>query len=68
MKPSEVREVRREAAAAGEWSGIGWTDSSWELMHGLDVVEDLPAEAWPPELAPPALQGALVASAEFKRR
>jgi hypothetical protein len=55
MKASDVvNQARHPAAATGEWSGIGWTDSSWELMHGLDVVEDLPPDAWPPELAPPA--------------
>lgn len=48
MKPSEAIEAARKAAAArGEWAGKGWNDSSWELMHGLEVVEDLPLDAWP---------------------
>ncbi len=56
MKTSDVRrEVR--LAGNGDWSGIGWTDSSWDLARGLDVVEDLPPDAWPAEfphhLAPP---------------
>lgn len=59
MKTSDVRhEMRR--TGTGDWTGIGWTDSSWELAHGLEVVEDLPPDAWPAEfqrnaapLAPP---------------
>jgi hypothetical protein len=48
MKTSEVRcELR--PARIGEWGGIGWTDSSWELARGLEVVEDLPLDAWPVE-------------------
>ncbi|MET0334810.1 MAG: hypothetical protein ABW190_11110 [Rhizobacter sp.] len=45
------RELRRPVSAQGEWSGsIGWTDSSWDLAQGLDVVEDLPLDAWPAEM------------------
>jgi hypothetical protein len=29
--------------------GPGWHDSSWDLRTGLDVIEDLPLEALPPE-------------------
>lgn len=48
MKTSEVRhEMRRPGT--GDWTGIGWTDSSWELAQGLEVVEDLPPDAWPVE-------------------
>lgn len=48
MKTSDVRhEVRR--TKTGEWTGVSWTDSSWELAHGLEVVEDLPPDVWPPE-------------------
>jgi hypothetical protein len=49
MKAAESIDVRRAGGAQAEWTGIGWTDSSWELAHGLDVVEDLPADAWPAE-------------------
>lgn len=50
MKTSDVgRDVLRRGA--GEWGGIGWTDSSWELARGLEVVEDLPADAWPVEFS-----------------
>jgi hypothetical protein len=48
MKTSDVRREMR-LAGSGEWGGIGWTDSSWELAHGLEVVEDLPLDAWPAE-------------------
>jgi hypothetical protein len=48
MKTNDAgHEVRR--LGGGEWAGIGWTDSSWELARGLDVVEDLPPDAWPAE-------------------
>jgi hypothetical protein len=50
MKTSEVRRELRPARI-GEWSGIGWADSSWELARGLEVVEDLPLDAWPLEFA-----------------
>lgn len=55
---AEVAVEARRAAGAGpaEWSGAGWIDSSWELMHGLDVVEDLSVDAWPADLPPPAPQ------------
>lgn len=48
MKTSDMG---REAVhqRAGGWGGIGWTDSSWELARGLEVVEDLPVDAWPME-------------------
>jgi hypothetical protein len=37
------------AASAHEAPVIGWNDSSWDLQRGLDVVEDLPLDAWPLE-------------------
>lgn len=54
MKSSDVvtGTPRRPGARQGDWSGLGWTDSSWELKHGLDVV-DLPADAWPADLPLP---------------
>jgi hypothetical protein len=44
--------MRHAGALQTEWSGFGWNDSSWELQRGLDVVEDLPPEAWPQEPLP----------------
>jgi hypothetical protein len=58
MKPAETIATRVAGAEQAEWIGIGWTDSSWELAHGLDVVEDLPADAWPVEPAPSAPRAA----------
>ena len=52
MDTSDEPEVRRAGLAQAEWSGIGWNDSSWELMRGLDVVENLPPEAWPQDASP----------------
>lgn len=49
MKTNDGFEARRTGVVQAEWSGIGWNDSSWELLHGLDVVEDLPLDAWPQE-------------------
>lgn len=50
MKTNDAgREAR--CPGSGEWTGIGWTDSSWELARGLDVVEDVPPDAWPAEFA-----------------
>jgi hypothetical protein len=50
MKTNDAgREVRR--LGSGEWAGIGWTDSSWELARGLDVVEDVSPDAWPAEFS-----------------
>lgn len=51
MKTTDVFETRRGAVQA-ERAGINWSDSSWELLHGLEVVEDLPLDAWPQD--PPA--------------
>lgn len=28
------------------WAGVGWTDSSWELARGLEVVEGLSLDDW----------------------
>ena len=47
MKTIDGFEVHHRRAAQAEWSGMGWNDSSWELLNGLDVVEDLPSDAWP---------------------
>lgn len=47
---TDATEAPAEATrSAGEWSGICWTDSSWELRRGLEVVEDLPPALWPRE-------------------
>jgi len=49
------------AEAGGAALGPGWFDSSWELTHGLDVREGLPAHPSVNEwlwaaLSPPAFQ------------
>ena len=62
MKAPESIDARHAGALQSEWTGIGWTDSSWELAHGLDVVEDLPADAWPLESAPAAPHATVKAS------
>ena len=47
--------LQAEAEGDEAWSidrepmGPGWHDSSWMLRRGLDVTEDLPTEAIPPE-------------------
>jgi hypothetical protein len=51
MKTREIPDMRQVGARQGEWSGAGWIDSSWELAHGLEVVEDLPPDAWPKDAA-----------------
>jgi hypothetical protein len=53
VRREPMRDARRTGAAPADWSGIGWTDSSWDLARGLEVVEDLPPDAWPAELLPP---------------
>jgi hypothetical protein len=58
MKVEQANEGQRAVAGATEWAGIGWTDSSWELAHGLEVVEDLPADAWPMDVPAPATRPA----------
>lgn len=53
----EMALVPLQATAAGDeaWSiddetmGPGWHDSSWMLKKGLDVTEDPPPAAIPPE-------------------
>ena len=53
----EMALVPLQAEAEGDeaWSidreamGSGWHDSSWMLRRGLDVTEDLPTDAIPPE-------------------
>lgn len=49
MSMREESEPRRQAAVApaADFAGVAWNDSSWDLKHGLDVVEDLPPDAWP---------------------
>ena len=59
MRANDLFEVRVKGTVPIDRSGIGWNDSSWERRHGLDVVEDLPPEAWP--LEPLALQPAQAA-------
>ncbi|HET7793275.1 MAG TPA: hypothetical protein VFL64_07810 [Rhizobacter sp.] len=48
MKSTDQPQPRRTDAAPAEWTGTGWINSSWELQHGLEVTEDLPADDWPP--------------------
>jgi len=55
MKTDDEFEPHHTRIAQAEWSGIGWNDSSWELLHGLDVVEDFSLDAWPREAAPAEL-------------
>lgn len=54
----EMALVPLQAEAEGDeaWSierepmqSAGWHDSSWMLCRGLDVIEDVPPEAIPPE-------------------
>ncbi len=54
MKTTDGFDVSRVGVAqAAERAGVvSWSDSSWELLHGLEVVEDLPLDAWPQD--PPA--------------
>lgn len=52
MQSNKVPEVKRAGAVKSEWTAGGWIDSSWELAHGLVVVEDLPAELWQEDPAP----------------
>lgn len=47
MNTTDVSEVRRVGVKQAERAAVNWSDSSWELLHGLEVVEDLPLEAWP---------------------
>jgi hypothetical protein len=49
MKTNDGFDVRRVSAVPAERAGINWSDSSWELLQGLEVVEDLPLDAWPLE-------------------
>jgi hypothetical protein len=44
-----TRPARWATASSIEAPVIGWNDSSWDLQRGLDVVEDLPLDAWPLE-------------------
>jgi hypothetical protein len=52
MKTNDESEPRHASVAQAEWAGFGWNDSSWDLMRGLDVVEDLPLDVWSRETAP----------------
>ena len=54
MKTNDSFDARRRADMPAERPSIGWNDSSWELLHGLDVLEDLPPDAWPLEDSWPA--------------
>jgi hypothetical protein len=49
MWVNDPSEVRGKVLTPIDRSGIGWNDSSWDLLRGLDVVEDLPLDAWPLE-------------------
>ena len=48
LVPTET-EVRSGWSIDDEAMGPGWHDSSWMLKKGLDVVEDPPPGAIPPE-------------------
>ena len=48
---SDFFDAHRSRAAQSACLGTGWSDSSWELLRGLDVIEDLPPDAWPLDLA-----------------
>ncbi len=48
LVPTE-NEVRSGWSIDDEAMGPGWHDSSWMLKKGLDVVEDPPPGAIPPE-------------------
>jgi hypothetical protein len=52
MKTNSESEPRHASVAQPERVGMGWNDSSWELLRGLDVVEDFSPDAWSRELAP----------------
>ena len=45
-----VSSAASSAATGTEWFCTGWADSSWDLRQGLEVVENLPPDAWPAEL------------------
>ncbi|MBT9526186.1 MAG: hypothetical protein IV105_13080, partial [Rhizobacter sp.] len=47
MKTNDGFDVRRVGVKQAERAAVSWSDSSWELLHGLEVVEDLPLDAWP---------------------
>jgi len=51
MKSSDRIETRRIGAAPNELPSVGWNDSSWELLRGLEVVE-VPLDAWPGDDVP----------------
>lgn len=40
-----------DASAVDEARHPGWHSSSLELRRGLVVIEDVPMDEWPPELA-----------------
>jgi hypothetical protein len=50
MWMNDLSEVRGKGSLTERSGSIGWNDSSWDLLRGLDVVEDLPLDAWPLEL------------------
>jgi hypothetical protein len=52
MKTNSESEPRHASVAQPERVGMGWNDSSWELLRGLDVVEDFSPDAWLREVAP----------------
>jgi len=56
MKTNESSEIRRVGGVQAERAGISWSDSSWELLQGLEVVEDLPLDAWPQDPPVPFVQ------------
>lgn len=48
VKSMDVSGVSHPAPATAEYSGFGWNDSSWDLKRGLEVIEDIPLDDWPP--------------------
>jgi hypothetical protein len=57
MKTTDGFDIRRVGAAQAERAAVvSWSDSSWELLQGLEVVEDLPLDAWPQDPPVPFAQ------------
>ncbi|MBC7994964.1 MAG: hypothetical protein H7Z15_17160 [Rhizobacter sp.] len=57
MKTTDGFDIRRVGAAQAERAAVvSWSDSSWELLNGLEVIEDLPLDAWPQDPPAPAVQ------------
>lgn len=48
---SEATDHHHRGCGHTERGGIGWNESSWDLMRGLDVIEHPSLEAWSQNLA-----------------